>query len=155
MYAPRRLLFNDNIEGTEFKFDFQLHGTVTVLSGNSGTGKTLFYRALEHNSVRTWYRETFKGRIYLFSDKNGDTCNEFVRQTVPSLRDALIVMDNASNYLTRADYDTIVRDPNNYYVIITRQINDIDLSPNYFAEAYQEKNNILKLKYEFNKVGWY
>ena len=103
MYNPMRLTITEPFGSQLFSFDFQLFGTVTVLLGNSGTGKTLFCRAMTHGTAQKWYAKHFHGEVFVFTDASKATCKCFLRDSVPKLSNALIVMDNANNYLTQKD----------------------------------------------------
>lgn len=155
MYKPRRLQFTEQIGRSRFSFDFQLRGTVIVLYGDSGTGKTLFYKALAKEKNSGWYEKQFGGKVYLFSDDSSTQCSNFLRDTMPQLKNALVVFENASNYLSQEDFQRIVCDFENYYVIITRSVSGLQITPNYFAEVFTDKNGVLRLKYRYSKQGWY
>lgn len=125
------------------RFNFNLREHITMLSGDSGVGKSYFVDVLEekvsnfHNSVISSYdftsikiiRESFEvNMLNLFSQ-------------------ALIIIDKADIILTEAHREFIHNDENNLYLIIGRNADFLDLTPDCFAVLKQEGQEVF-LEYD-------
>lgn len=98
--------------------ELNLNTRRTILSGNSGTGKTYLYSLLEgYNEVEN------EDRIKCIDIDNVDRDNpQFIVNMLEQLEDYIIVIDQADDVL---NYDVIrefvMADRRNYYILIGRK----------------------------------
>lgn len=139
------LKYNENLE---FKLWFK--GFKTIISGESGSGKSLLYNKIkelqEDNLNPDWLRKYDVGNIVLY---NRDSLDK-----IKKLKKNLIIVDRADLILDEEMVSWINYDCGyNKYLIFSRKPLGIDLSPNYFGE-FINVNGVIQIKYEFDVRGW-
>lgn len=139
-------LIGYNDTGADIKYDLELRGNVTIIKGYSGTGKTLLCQV-----VRQMIR-------------NGDTSKAVFDSTftptvtisaLKGCKDKIIFFDDADIVVKGDLLNYILKDKRNYYVLFRRNNFDVHLSPNYYAELVKGEDNVRRLRYYWEKVGWY
>lgn len=137
------LEFEDKYKNHYF---LQLKGNKNVIKGSSGTGKTYLYNKLNNVKQR------------LDGTSNYDANNLFMLnrdnlEKLPTLKNRLIIIDNAELLLDDQTIETINMDDNNRYLIFARVPLGIEISPNHQADLVQENGKTV-LRYRFNVKGW-
>jgi hypothetical protein len=131
-------------------FDLDLRGRIVVVKGFSGTGKTLFYKAME--SALKVYDSGKLPETILVNRKN----SEYKLPEIYKAHHKFIVIDNADRVFDL--HPELVRyinqDFTNNYLIFARKAYDLGISPNYFAE-FCDYDKLIKLKYSYSMEGWY
>lgn len=135
-----------NDEGKAIVYDLELRGNVTIVKGDSGTGKTLMCQV-----VKQMISYGDKDKI-VFDDKNVSSVSVAVLQTY---KNKLILFDDADITLRGELLKYVLSDKNNYYILFRRDNYDVHLSPNYYAELVLGNDRVRRLKYTWEKVGWY
>ncbi len=135
-----------NDEGKAIVYDLELRGNVTIVKGDSGTGKTLMCQV-----VKQMISYGDKDKI-VFDDKNVSSVSVAVLQTY---KNKLILFDDADITLRGELLKYVLSDKNNYYILFRRDNYDVHLSPNYYAEIVLGNDRVRRLKYTWEKVGWY
>ena len=127
-------------------YHLKLRGNKNIIKGNSGTGKTYLYKKI--NSV--------KQRLENTSSYNADNLFMLNKDNIDklgTLKNKLILIDNAELLLDERTVDIINMDDDNRYLIFARVPLGIDMSPNHQADLIQEGDKTV-LKYRFNIKGW-
>lgn len=117
--------------------DFQLRDRITVISGESATGKTLlcnFIRKVANNKNKT--KDYCATNIIIIDTTNINLMYE--------IKHKLFIIDNAEITLSKKDIDFI--DNNSYYyenryLVMARDIVGFSISPNHFAEIKDTEPN--------------
>lgn len=108
-----------NIKNNRINFKFQIERNVTIISGDSGTGKTKLF-----NMVRAYelYGKKDSG-ITLNCKKNCITLvdREDWFGKLDSTVDSIVFIDEASEFLRTQEFARAIQKSDNYYVIITRE----------------------------------
>lgn len=108
-----------NIKNNRINFKFQLERNVTIISGDSGTGKTKLF-----NMVRSYelYGKRDSG-ITLNCKKNCVTLadKEDWFGKLERTSDSVVFIDEASSFLRSYEFARAISETDNYYVIITRE----------------------------------
>ncbi len=99
---------------TSFVVDFQFTNNITILIGNSGTGKTASYSFLLES-------RTEDDRIVCL---NHTDIKSDIKSIIESLEGKLIVIDNADILLDHSTRRYITFDSRNQYLIIGRDVRD-------------------------------
>lgn len=121
------------------KFNITLKDRLTLVGGDSGTGKTILYNGIQREA--------------LLSDNNNVVCinyNNIVNNDLDYLikksQNKLIIVDNADVVLNRLQRINISMDKNNQYIIFTHSIDGFKPSEGSIA-ILDIKNNKGKLKF--------
>ena len=108
-----------NIKNNRINFKFQIERNVTIISGDSGTGKTKLF-----NMVRNYelYGKKDSG-ITLNCKKNCITLvdKEDWFGKLNLTKDSIVFIDEASEFLRTQEFAKAIQESDNYYVIITRE----------------------------------
>ena len=144
-----------NITNQGMKFNLELKKRITVLRGDSATGKTLMYNAISNRELRDGIE---KGgsvyRTYNYKDYI-DRGRGFILKDIENLREKVIVIDNSDMVLTDKLINFINYDSHNRYILIGRSLTEIKTTPNGVAEIYFDKDdNEFKLYYKYNSRRW-
>lgn len=124
-----------------FEFDFKLNGDVTLILGDSSSGKILFFnklRAMEVGSSLGKYR-------FL----NGYNNIDEVKALCKMYKDQIIVLDNADTFIDLELRNLIHSDESNQYVIMGRYINMYPVERSCIA-FIREFNRRFELRYLVN-----
>lgn len=121
------------------EFNLHFRNNVTLIMGNSGTGKTILYRA-----INTYARNNNNNNIICL-DRNSEA---YIDTILNNGTGRFILIDNADTLLLMRQRAQLAMDPHNQYVIITHCVNGYMCNENSLAELKIE-NNIGKLVYPF------
>ena len=131
---------------TSFVVDFQFTNNITILIGNSGTGKTASYSFLLESRSED-------DRIVCL---NHTDIKSDIKSIIESLEGKLIVIDNADILLDHSTRRYITFDSQNQYLIIRRDVRDfLTTEENLFElEAVtRDERTTFYLKRFFGKEG--
>ncbi|NBI58024.1 ABC transporter ATP-binding protein [Lachnospiraceae bacterium] len=131
---------------TSFVVDFQFTNNITILIGNSGTGKTASYSFLLESRSED-------DRIVCL---NHTDIKSDIKSIIESLEGKLIVIDNADILLDHSTRRYITFDSRNQYLIIGRDVRDfLTTEENLFElEAVtRDERTTFYLKRFFGKEG--
>ncbi len=115
----------DTIEFRAEPFSYSLSFTdrITLVRGDSATGKTYLYQMLEDLKMTKEYQ-----KLKLFNYKS-----EEFHSNLKKCRDKFVVIDNADLLLDDADRNFINFDSSNQYMIFARNCDGLNLSENSFV----------------------
>ena len=131
---------------TSFVVDFQFTNNITILIGNSGTGKTASYSFLLES-------RTEDDRIVCL---NHTDIKSDIKSIIESLEGKLIVIDNADILLDHSSRRYITFDSRNQYLIIGRDVRDfLTTEENLFelVAVTRDERTTFYLKRFFGKEG--
>lgn len=107
------------IENDHVRYDFQIRRNITILQGDSATGKTSLLDILRQYSQRG-----IGSGITLQSDKRcvvyGGT-NDNWRVAIESEKDSIIFIDEDYSFVFSRDFADCIKNTSNYYVLISRR----------------------------------
>ena len=107
------------IESSRLKYEFDIKRNITIIQGDSATGKTTLIDLLN-----TYGRYGVESGIMLNSDV---PCIVFSanpitwQDTLKTYNDSIIFFDEDYSFIFSKDFAETIRDSSNYYVLITRQ----------------------------------
>lgn len=138
------------IEAERLKYEFEIKRNVTVIQGDSATGKTTLV-----DLIQTYGRYGRESGIMMTSDV---PCVAFMgdaslwKTVLGAYEDSIIFFDEDYSFIFTTDFAEAIRNSSNYYVIITRQpLNYIPYSINeiYGIRATGKYHFPDKIYYEF------
>jgi len=131
-----------------YTFSFELRPPITVVDGDSGVGKSLFWRCLLAIKQLPEYKNKYTDVILMNRDTD--------IKTILGSKDKLFVIDNGDILFDEAPevVEFISLDALNQYIIMCRCDYNFEISPNHYANIV-EVDNKFTLSYEFNLRGWY
>ncbi len=137
------VLNNMKVSIAGVKFDIELKNDLVLVEGDSGTGKTLLFKALVQ------YTGVYGSPLVFLNYERTFSDIDKIRDTLIKSRNKLIVIDNADIILDLEMRGRIALDRNgNQYLIFGRNIYGLGVTKR--ALCYLEiKNNIGKLKYKY------
>ena len=135
----------------EKRFNLELKGRITVIDNYEDNDKKLLCTLLSELKTLPQYAEEYKYLIYfnnIFSELELIKLNK-------TKQNKLYIIDHADNILFGKDdiIKFISLDRDNQYIIIGRCSFDLHLSPNYYAELKENKNQFY-LSYFSDVKGW-
>ena len=100
------------------KFEFDLYRNITVIRGDSGTGKTTLY-----NMIADYARLREESGVNLSSLKPCVVLEPNVdyQYQLSTCRNSIVFIDEGARYLSSPSFAEAVRDSDNYYVIFNRE----------------------------------
>lgn len=106
------------ISDKRVKYSFELLRNITVVRGNSGTGKTTLF-----DMISAYARLKDKSSVQLSCDKEcvvlrADTDWKVMLQ---NYKDSIVFIDEESEYLSSREFAEAIKHTDNYYVIFTRE----------------------------------
>ena len=130
-------------------FHLELRGRITQVYGESATGKSLLgyvIRATEkYNRGNPDVEYDVSKVLYI------DSLEEMNK--IKNRSGDLIIIDRGDAFLTDDQVNMIREDKNNTYLVISRRILDLGISPNYYAE-FVECDGRVELRYKYSVEGW-
>lgn len=110
-----------------FSYSLEFADRITLVRGDSATGKTYLYQMLEDLKLLEEYKA-----IKLFNYKT-----EGFHDNLKKCRDKFIVIDNADLLLNNEDRRFINFDCSNQYMLFARNCDGLDLSQGSFMLLYE------------------
>ena len=123
---------NITFKADPFSYDLEFDDRITLVGGDSGTGKTVLYEMLEDIRLTDVYRA-----IKLFNYKSDDF-SESIRQC----RDRFIVVDNADTLIDDDVRRFINFEPSNQYMLFLRNSDGLNVSDKSFKVLKFDDNRI-------------
>lgn len=124
-------------QAVPFSYQLQFKDRITLVRGNSATGKTYLYQMLEDLKLTKEY-----GAIKLFNYKSEDFHVSLAR-----CRNNFIVVDNADTILNEEDKQFINFEFSNQYMLFLRNCDGLNLSAGSFTTLL-ENGNVIMLERE-------
>jgi predicted ATPase len=140
-------------------FKFDLHRNITIVRGNSGTGKTTLF-----DMISDYTRLKDASGVNISCDKE---CVALVdidwRNQLKNVSDSIVFIDEGAEYLRTKEFAEAIKNTDNYYVIFNREslhelpysveeIYEIKTSGKYHSLKKMYKSND-KHVYSKGKVG--
>ena len=116
------------VETKRIKYDFTIKRNVTIIAGNSATGKTTLIEMIQE-----FYENQEQSGIILQCDKSCVVLEG--RQLDPCLgnvHDSIVFIDGGNSFITLPEFADWVKESDNYFVIATRE--ELSLIPNDLKE---------------------
>ncbi len=105
------------VQNKRIRYDFQIRRNITVIRGNSATGKTALV-----DMIREHFENGTASGIELSCDKE---CTVLDGRTwagqLSMMRDCIIFIDEGNDFVMGNDFASAIQNTDNYYVIVTRE----------------------------------
>ena len=99
------------------KYDFVIKRNITILTGDSGSGKTVLI-----DFIRDYRRFGNDSGVFLSCDCECKTIdNEDWERQIEETSNSIIFIDEGNRFLTSKDSAELIQQSDNYYVIATRE----------------------------------
>lgn len=105
------------IQNKRIRFAFSIKRNITIIRGDSATGKTTLFSMIEE------YGNLGKDSgVQIQCDKACVAISgKYWQETLENIHDSIIFVDEDSRFLKTKDFAKRIRNSNNYYVLITRE----------------------------------
>jgi len=140
---------NIEFEASPFKYHLEFTGRITLVRGDSATGKTYLYQMLEDLKQLEQYQA-----VKLFNYKSDD-----FHERLKICQNKFIVIDNADTILDDEDKRFINFEISNQYLLFLRNCDGLNVSADSFT-ILQEEDHYISLRkelvlsdHEFRKVS--
>lgn len=126
-----------DIEVVTRKVDYQLtvERNITILRGNSATGKSTLYRAIkqfENDGRASGIKLTCDRPCVILEGKNWENDLKEIKQSI-------VFVDEGAKFINTEEFATAIKKSDNYYVLMTRQ--DLGNLPYSIHEIYELDTN--------------
>lgn len=105
------------ISNSSVKYEFDIKRNITIIKGDSATGKTTLVEM-----IGEYYESGESSGINLVCDKS---CRVLAGRDWSTLlltiKDSIVFIDEDNDFMISDDFARMVRDSDNYYVIVTRE----------------------------------
>ncbi len=106
------------ISDNRVKYNFELIRNITIVQGNSGTGKTTLF-----DMIAAYARLKDKSGVQIVCDK---TCialrpDSDWQHVLENAEDSIVFIDEESDYVGQQKFASVIKQTSNYYVIFTRE----------------------------------
>ena len=133
MRGEKQMIYKNIIfEAAPFLYDLEFDDRITLVGGDSGTGKTVLYEMLEDIRLTDEYKS-----IKLFNYKS-DNLIESIKQC----RDSFIVVDNADILINDEVRRFINFEFSNQYMLFSRNCDGLNVSDKSFKILQLDDNKI-------------
>ena len=123
---------NITFKADPFSYDLEFDDRITLVGGDSGTGKTVLYEMLEDIRLTEEYKA-----IKLFNYKSDDFL-----EAIKQCRDSFIVIDNADCLINDDVRRFINFELSNQYMLFMRNCDGLNVSDKSFKELKFDNNRI-------------
>ncbi|UEA75648.1 ATPase [Lachnospiraceae bacterium GAM79] len=123
---------NIKFRADPFSYNLEFDDRITLVGGDSGTGKTVLYEMLEDLRLTDEYNA-----IKLFNYKS----DNFLK-SIKQCRDNFILVDNADNLINDEVRRFINFEPSNQYMLFLRNCDDLNVSDKSFKVLKFDNNRI-------------
>lgn len=119
-------------QAAPFSYDLVFNDRITLVGGDSGTGKTVLYEVLEDLKLTEDYQA-----IRLFNYRTDD-----FSQALMQCRNCFIVIDNADILIDDEDRSFINFECSNQYMLFSRNCDGLNVSDKSFKVLKFDENRI-------------
>ena len=118
------------IQNKRIRFAFSIKRNITIIRGDSATGKTTLFSMIEE------YGNLGKDSgVQIQCDKACVALSgKYWQETLENIHDSIVFVDEDSRFLKTKDFAKRIRNSNNYYVLITRE--NLPALPYFVEEIY-------------------
>lgn len=142
MKEEKKMIYsNITFEMKPFRYDLKFSTRITLVRGDSATGKTYLYQLLEDVRMTEQYKE-----IRMFNYKSVD-----FHENLKNCRNKFIVIDNADILINDDDRKFINFEISNQYLLFMRNCDGLNLTADSFT-VLNEDNNSISLMKEVQKL---
>lgn len=141
------------VSNRDAKFKFDLNRNITIVRGNSGTGKTTLY-----NMIVDYTRLGEKSGVNLSSTKKCVALTDINwKNQLESIEDSIVFIDEGAEYIKSKEFAHQIKNSNNYYVIFNREnLHELPYSVNEIYEIKKSgKYHLFKPVYKSKKHLYY
>ena len=133
MKGEKQMIYKSiTFKADPFSYDLEFEDRITLVGGDSGTGKTVLYEILEDVRLTDEYKD-----IKLFNYKSEDFLESLKR-----CRERFIVIDNADNLMNDDVRKFINFESSNQYMLFLRNCDGLNVSDKSFKVLKFDKNRI-------------
>ena len=133
MKGEKQMIYkNITFKADPFLYDLVFDDRITLVGGDSGTGKTVLYEMLEDLRLTDEYKE-----IKLFNYKSDD-----LLESMKQCRDRFIVIDNADILINDEVRRFINFESSNQYMLFLRNCDGLNVSDKSFKVLKLDNNRI-------------
>ena len=123
------------VESKKVKYDFTVRRNITILTGNSGSGKTVLI-----DLIRDYRRYGSDSGVVVSCDRDCRTIdNEDWERQLEEISDSIIFIDEGNRFLTSKKFAELVQRSDNYFVLATRE--KLPMLPYSISEIYGFRNS--------------
>lgn len=136
------------IENRKMKYDFEIKRNLTIIKGDSATGKTTLV-----DMVAEFYENGQDSGIYLQCDKLCAVLQgKDWKLRLGSIHDSIVFIDEGNSFVATKEFAAEIKKTNNYYVIVTREA--LPMLPYSVTEIYGIRNSgkYGELKQTYNEM---
>ena len=133
MRGEKKMIYNRiTFQAAPFSYDLVFNDRITLVGGDSGTGKTVLYEMLEDLRLTEDYQA-----IRLFNYRTDD-----FSQALMQCRNCFIVIDNADILIDDEDRSFINFECSNQYMLFSRNCDGLNVSDKSFKVLKSDENRI-------------
>ena len=133
MKGGKKMIYKSiTFKAAPFSYDLEFDDRITLVGGDSGTGKTVLYELLEDIRLTEEYKT-----IKLFNYKS----DNFL-ETIKKCRDSFIVVDNADNLMNDEVRKFVNFESSNQYMLFLRNCDGLNVSDKSFKVLKFDNNKI-------------
>lgn len=133
MKGEKQMIYkNITFKADPFSYNLEFDDRITLVGGDSGTGKTVLYEMLEDLRLTDEYKA-----IKLFNYKS-----DHFSESIEKCRDSFIVVDNADNLMNDEVRSFINFEPSNQYMLFLRNCDGLNVSNRSFKVLKFDNNRI-------------
>lgn len=136
------------IQNKKIKYSFTVRRNITVIRGNSATGKTVLIEM-----VREYYENGEDSGITLQCDKQCAVLSGINWEVqLSTIHDSIVFIDEGSRFVASKDFAAVIQKTDNYYVIVTRE--GLNALPYSINEIYgiRDAGKYGQLKQTYNEL---
>lgn len=122
----------------KYNFNFELNGAITVICGDSATGKTLFYNKLMYEALS---KNNEQYKFINFKDKAN------IDLFLNNFKNKVIIIDNADILIDGVLSSKIRKDKSNQYILMGRRVSRYRIGRD--VAIIRENNRMFTLRYIF------
>lgn len=106
-----------HVKTARVEYKFEIHNKYTVIKGDSGSGKTTFYDLINVMGANPKAVQNVSGEKIIAIPAKFEDFN------IANYSDVIFVVDENCTLFKRSDVASILRESENYFIIINREIN--------------------------------
>lgn len=136
------------VESRKIKYDFVIRRNITILAGDSGSGKTLLI-----DLIRDYRRYGSDSGVFLSCDCECRTIdNEDWERQIEETLNSIIFIDEGNRFLTSRKFAMLVQKSDNYFVIATRE--KLPMLPYSVNEIYgfRKSGKFYEARQKYNEI---
>ncbi len=138
------------VSSKRIKFELTVRRNITILKGDSATGKTTLVEMIKNYSDNG-----LDSGVTVVCDKECEVISGSKwKATLDTIQDSIVFIDEGNKFVGTKEFAKSIQNSDNYYVIISRENFETFTYSMYEIYGFRESDKYLNIRQTYNESYW-